>query len=334
MGAGVSLSLPRNGFPVCHSLEISDPFAREIGLSQVPSLISVSLSRELVSLCERNSSVFSQEVLAVEADLGSGGSLTESEVPDLLILTTRFQSYQKRVLLSVTHSDIGELLLGAALSKAFSGVLIRESGAFAGTKNVAAGLLRPSRAGAALPRDVFARSVGAKITGAITVSGTVDNGVGFDDTSICFAAVAVFFAGAVISDLHGFVLQYSGLVGSEIGDRKSFSYFRRGVMGLEVPPIYIPGHASGVANVSTADAIVSSDGANLNGADLHGFGLPISYPNRFGDGVCPKSSVDLVTSRNVVQSTLANGTTGKASIYGFDPLVRSARHCSDVCGPR
>ena len=43
-----SLSLPRNGFPVGHSLEISDPFARELGLSQVSSLISVSLSREHV----------------------------------------------------------------------------------------------------------------------------------------------------------------------------------------------------------------------------------------------------------------------------------------------
>ena len=48
MGEGVSPSLPRYGFPVGHSLEISDPFAREIGLSQVSSLISVSLSRELV----------------------------------------------------------------------------------------------------------------------------------------------------------------------------------------------------------------------------------------------------------------------------------------------
>ena len=58
MGAGVSLSLPQYGFSVGHSLEISDPFARELGLSQVLSLISVSLSRELVSLCEENSSVF------------------------------------------------------------------------------------------------------------------------------------------------------------------------------------------------------------------------------------------------------------------------------------
>ena len=68
MDEGVSLSLPRNGFPVGLSLEISDPFARELGLSQVPSLISFSLSRGLVSFYERNSSVVSQVVLAVGAD--------------------------------------------------------------------------------------------------------------------------------------------------------------------------------------------------------------------------------------------------------------------------
>ena len=55
MGEGVSLSLPRNGFPVGHGFEISDPFARELGLSQVVSLISVSLSRDYDPLCERNS---------------------------------------------------------------------------------------------------------------------------------------------------------------------------------------------------------------------------------------------------------------------------------------
>ena len=43
-------------------------------------------------------------------------------------------------------------------------------------------------------------SVGAKITGAITVSGTVDNDVGSDDASFCIAC-------AVTSDLHGSVLQ-------------------------------------------------------------------------------------------------------------------------------
>ena len=69
MGAGVSLSLPRNGFPVGLSIEISDSFARELGLSQVPSLISVSLPRELVSFYERNYSVFSQVVLVAGADL-------------------------------------------------------------------------------------------------------------------------------------------------------------------------------------------------------------------------------------------------------------------------
>ena len=63
-----SLSLEM-GFSSINSLEISDPFARGLGLSQVPSLIFVSLSRELVSLCESKSSVFSHVVLAVEADL-------------------------------------------------------------------------------------------------------------------------------------------------------------------------------------------------------------------------------------------------------------------------
>ena len=69
MEAGVSLSVPRNGFSVGHSLEISDPFARELGLSQVSSLNSISLSREFAFLYERNSSVFSQVFLAVESDL-------------------------------------------------------------------------------------------------------------------------------------------------------------------------------------------------------------------------------------------------------------------------
>ena len=48
MGEGVSPSLHRNGFPVDHSHVISDPFAREFGLPQVFSLISVSRSREHV----------------------------------------------------------------------------------------------------------------------------------------------------------------------------------------------------------------------------------------------------------------------------------------------
>ena len=39
-----------------------------------------------------------------------------------------------------------------------------------------------------------------------------------------------------------------------------------------------------------------------------------------------------VTSRNIVQSTPANGTIGNASIYGFDPLVRSALPDVDVFG--
>ena len=69
MGEGVSLSLPRNGFPVGLNIEISDPFARELGLYQVSSLISVFLSRELVSLYERNYSIFSQVFLAVQTDL-------------------------------------------------------------------------------------------------------------------------------------------------------------------------------------------------------------------------------------------------------------------------
>ena len=41
-------SLHRNGYPVGHSLVISDPLARELGLLQVFSLISVSRSREHV----------------------------------------------------------------------------------------------------------------------------------------------------------------------------------------------------------------------------------------------------------------------------------------------
>ena len=41
------IQVSRNGFPVGHNLVISDPFARDLGLSQVFfSLISVSLSRE------------------------------------------------------------------------------------------------------------------------------------------------------------------------------------------------------------------------------------------------------------------------------------------------
>ena len=83
MEEGVSPSLPRNGFFVRLSLEISDPFARELGLSQVPSLISVSLSRELVS----------QVVLAVGADIAidlpavlKGGSLYSSSGDESLPL--------------------------------------------------------------------------------------------------------------------------------------------------------------------------------------------------------------------------------------------------------
>ena len=39
-----------------------------------------------------------------------------------------------------------------------------------------------------------------------------------------------------------------------------------------------------------------------------------------------------VTSKNFVKSTPANGTTGNASIYGFDPLLLSARPSSDIFG--
>ena len=55
MEGGVSLS--RNGSPVGESLEVFVSFAKEIGLFQGSSLISVSLKRGHVSLCERNSSV-------------------------------------------------------------------------------------------------------------------------------------------------------------------------------------------------------------------------------------------------------------------------------------
>ena len=55
MGEGVSLSL-RNGSPVAVVFEVSVPFAKEIGLSNVFSSIIVSLSREHISLCESISS--------------------------------------------------------------------------------------------------------------------------------------------------------------------------------------------------------------------------------------------------------------------------------------
>ena len=76
------------------------------------------------------------------------------------------------------------------------------------------------------------------------------------------------------SDPHGFDPPYSALVGSEMGDWKSSSCLAHGGVGMEVPPISVPGHASGVSNVTNADAIsvvevntVSSvAGGNLSGA--------------------------------------------------------------------
>ena len=76
------------------------------------------------------------------------------------------------------------------------------------------------------------------------------------------------------SDPHGFDPSYSALVGSEMGDWKSSSCLAHGGVGMEVPPISVPGHASGVSNVTNADAIsvvevnaISSvAGGNLSGA--------------------------------------------------------------------
>ena len=70
------------GFPVGHSLVISDHFARELGLSQVFSLISISLPRELVSPCERKSSICSQVVSAVETNLANGSEFLPSLFAD------------------------------------------------------------------------------------------------------------------------------------------------------------------------------------------------------------------------------------------------------------
>ena len=50
MGEGVSPSLPQKGFPVGHSLEVSNPFARELGLSQISSLRCLE---EIDSLCHK-----------------------------------------------------------------------------------------------------------------------------------------------------------------------------------------------------------------------------------------------------------------------------------------
>ena len=44
MGVGVSLSLPRNGFPVANHFVVSDPFSREHGFSVGFKLPVVSLS--------------------------------------------------------------------------------------------------------------------------------------------------------------------------------------------------------------------------------------------------------------------------------------------------
>ena len=81
MGEGVSPSLPRNGSPVGHRLEISDPFARELGLSEVVSLISVSLSREHVYCVifvpfPREHTYYGGSILPVfRSEIGEGSSV-------------------------------------------------------------------------------------------------------------------------------------------------------------------------------------------------------------------------------------------------------------------
>ena len=91
---------------------------------------------------------------------------------------------------------------------------------------------------------------------------------------------------------------------------------------MEVRPISVPDQASGVASVTNTDAIVSRDSVYLSGADLHGFGLPISDPARFGVGVCLKSSVsDLSPYRSdsgevsSVRAVLLLGLAGDSRAY-------------------
>ena len=246
MSEGVSLSLPRNGFPVGHSLEISDPCAMELGRSQVSSLISVSLSRELVSLCERNSSVFSQVVLAIETDLVI--DLPAALKGDPLYLGSGDESMP----LFFGSIDPDPVLCERNDINAF-----------------------PKKEVCRASKVVPFSSDEAKIADSISAYG---NAV----ADAILVAAADGLAGALASDPQGCL--FSGLVSSEMGDRKNSSRLGHVGVGVEFPPIpsgfgsgyvssEVPAHESGVASITTTDAISDVDGkadSNVAGGNLYG----------------------------------------------------------------
>ena len=101
-----------------------------------------------------------------------------------------------------------------------------------------------------------------------------------------------------------------------MGDRKIFSCLGHGGVGLEVPPISIPSHASGVANVSTANAIVSSDGVNLSGADLHDSGNVSSELGLSSGGTRAVLLPGLAGDSRVYTATSVT-VTGAADLHRF-----------------
>ena len=231
MGEGVSFSLPRNGFPVCHSLEISDPFARELGLSQVYSLIYVSLSRELVSLVGRNSSVY-QVVLAVVSDLANNLPAALKGDP----------------LYSGSGDESLALIFG---SIAPYPVLCEGNGINAFPKK------EVCRASKVVPSS----SDRAKIKDSVSAHGIAIA----DAISI---ASADCFTEAFALDTQGC---FAGLVRYEMGVRNNSSRLGHVGVGMEFPPIptgsgsgyvssEVPAHDSRVASTTNTDAISDVDG--------------------------------------------------------------------------
>ena len=280
MGEGVSLSLPQNGFPVGHSLEISDPFARELGLSQVYTLISVSLFRELVSLCGRNSSVY-QVVLAVVSDLAN-------DLPTAL---------KGDPLYSGSGDESLALIFGSIDPDP---VLCEGNGIHAFPKK------EVCRASKVVPSS----SDGAKIADSVSAHGIADA------DAISIASVDCF-VDAFASDTQGC---FAGLVRSEMDVRNNLTRFGHVGVGMEFPPIptgsslgyvssEVPAHDSRVASSTNTDAKSNVDGILMSPEVLS--------RSRIGDLTMPtKSPGDLLRLATKSPDVLATPktTTGESGL--------------------
>ena len=324
--------------------KVDDHFARELGLSQVFSLISFSLSRELVSPCERKSFICSQVVSAVETDLANGGEFLPLFFvpidPDPVLYEGKgIESGSPNV--SSPEEGHGKLISGHQGpwsigsdfgEKARSWPYIRESdlmGSYfseAGTtqeskpKFGSHGLFTDGfKAQDPVPVDYLRPHEGVKATPVTMTSSDL--------------AIPVPLAGRPDHDSKGCPVQIwrrrrrqdGGAFCSSGGDGEGRMVTSYGFSGLVLTrnPGVVYSNAKPTASYGSSGLWItrSEPGSLVPLGDGYG-GLLVGLQTSI------KVPVSL-SSRMRVLTALENVTSGKATSYGFDPLFRSERPGSD-----